>query len=30
LEGEERKAILKIIDDGIASRPALPDYLNTL
>jgi 4-hydroxy-tetrahydrodipicolinate synthase len=28
LEGEERKAILKIIDDGIATRPALPDYLN--
>ena len=30
LAGEERKTILKIIDDGIASRPALPDYLNTL
>ena len=28
LAGEERKSILKIIDDGIASRPALPDYLN--
>lgn len=28
LEGEERKVILKIIDDGIATRPALPDYLN--
>ena len=28
LAGEERKTILKIIDDGIASRPALPDYLN--
>ena len=27
LEGEERKTILKIIDDGIATRPALPDYL---
>lgn len=27
LEGEERKRILKIINDGIASRPALPDYL---
>lgn len=27
LEGEERDRILKIIDDGIASRPALPDYL---
>jgi 4-hydroxy-tetrahydrodipicolinate synthase len=23
LEGEERKKILKIIDDGIAKRPAL-------
>ena len=30
LVGEERKTILKIIDDGIATRPALPDYLNTL
>ncbi len=28
LEGEERKRVLKIIDDGIASRPVLPDYLN--
>ncbi|MBN8838350.1 MAG: dihydrodipicolinate synthase family protein [Sphingobacteriia bacterium] len=28
LEGEERKRILKIINDGIASRPALPDYLS--
>lgn len=28
LVGEERERILKIIDDGIASRPALPDYLN--
>jgi 4-hydroxy-tetrahydrodipicolinate synthase len=28
LEGEERKEILKIINDGIASRPELPDYLN--
>lgn len=28
LKGEERKTILKIIDDGIASRPALPDYMN--
>ncbi len=27
LEGEERATILKIIDDGIASRPNLPDYL---
>ncbi|MEO8819307.1 MAG: dihydrodipicolinate synthase family protein [Ginsengibacter sp.] len=28
LEGEERKTILKIINDGIASRPKLPDYLS--
>ncbi len=28
LEGEERAKILKIIDDGIASRPELPDYLS--
>ncbi len=28
LVGEEREAILKIINDGIACRPALPDYLN--
>lgn len=28
LEGQERKSILKIIDDGIAARPALPDYMN--
>lgn len=28
LEGEEREAILKIINDGIASRHALPDYLS--
>jgi 4-hydroxy-tetrahydrodipicolinate synthase len=28
LEGEERTRILKIINDGIASRPVLPDYLN--
>jgi 1-pyrroline-4-hydroxy-2-carboxylate deaminase len=27
LTGEERKAVLKIINDGIATRPALPDYL---
>lgn len=27
LEGEERMRILKIINDGIASRPKLPDYL---
>jgi dihydrodipicolinate synthase/N-acetylneuraminate lyase len=28
LEGEERISVLKIIDDGIETRPALPDYLN--
>ena len=28
LEGEERTRILKIINDGIASRPDLPDYLS--
>lgn len=28
LIGEERTAVLKIIHDGIASRPALPDYLS--
>ena len=28
LIGEERTRVLKIIDDGIASRPVLPDYLN--
>lgn len=27
LEGEERNRILKIIHDGIATRPVLPDYL---
>lgn len=27
LEGEERERILKNINDGIASRPELPDYL---
>ncbi len=27
LAGEERKAILNIIDEGISSRPSLPDYL---
>jgi len=27
LEGEERTTILKTINDGIASRPELPDYL---
>ena len=28
LVGEERKRILKIIDDGIATRPELPEYFN--
>jgi 4-hydroxy-tetrahydrodipicolinate synthase len=28
LEGKERLAVLKVIDDGIASRPTLPDYLS--
>jgi len=28
LIGEERTRVLKIIDDSIASRPDLPDYLN--
>lgn len=28
LVGEERDRILKIINDGIASRPTLPDYLH--
>jgi 4-hydroxy-tetrahydrodipicolinate synthase len=28
LEGEERKNILAIIDNAIATRPVLPDYLN--
>ena len=28
LEGEERKSILKIINDGINTRPELPDYLS--
>lgn len=28
LVGEEREQILKIINDGISSRPSLPDYLN--
>ena len=28
LIGEERKAILKVIRDGIKNRPVLPDYLN--
>ena len=28
LQGEEREVILRIINDGIASRPKLPDYLS--
>ncbi|MEO5893521.1 MAG: dihydrodipicolinate synthase family protein [Ferruginibacter sp.] len=28
LEGTERKSILKVIDDAIATRPALPEYLH--
>lgn len=28
LEGKEREQVLKIINDGIAARPELPDYLN--
>ena len=28
LIGEEREQVLKIINDGISSRPTLPDYLN--
>ena len=28
LEGEERVRIQKVIDDGLANRPSLPDYLN--
>lgn len=28
LTGEERERILKVINDGIASRPELPDYLS--
>jgi len=28
LAGEERIRIMKIVNDGIASRPVLPDYLN--
>ncbi len=28
LEGEERKEVLAIIDEGIRTRPELPDYLN--
>jgi dihydrodipicolinate synthase/N-acetylneuraminate lyase len=30
LEGKERISILKIIEDGLATRPDLPDYLNLL
>jgi len=28
LTGEERTRILKVIDDGIATRPVLPEYLH--
>ena len=28
IKGEERERILKIINDGLANRPQLPDYLN--
>ncbi len=28
LIGDERKRVLKILDDGLATRPTLPDYLN--
>lgn len=28
LQGEERARVVKIIEDGIEGRPALPDYLN--
>lgn len=28
LKGEERKRVSKIIDDSLATRPKLPDYLN--
>ena len=28
LVGEEREQVLKIINDGISTRPSLPDYLN--
>lgn len=28
LIGDERERVLKILDDGIASRPTLPDYLS--
>ena len=28
LEGEERRAIIKIIEDGLKNRPILPDYKN--
>lgn len=30
LTGEERKSILKIINDGIASRPTIPDLARTI
>ena len=28
LVGEERDNVLKVINDGIATRPVLPDYLS--
>jgi len=28
IKGEERERILKLINDGLANRPTLPDYLN--
>ena len=28
LQGAERERVLKIIKDGIANRPVLPDYMN--
>jgi len=30
LEGEERKAIVKIIEEGLKTRPTLPDYKNLI
>ncbi|HEY8659492.1 MAG TPA: hypothetical protein VIL78_10670 [Hanamia sp.] len=30
LEGKERISVLKIIEDGLATRPDLPDYLHLL
>ncbi|MGI9551810.1 MAG: dihydrodipicolinate synthase family protein, partial [Aurantibacter sp.] len=28
LHGEERKRVLKVIEDGLKNRPDLPDYKN--